>query len=178
MGRRKLTESDFDSSKMGKNPFADLLNIHASDVEVLRDLKEVAVSDNIVTEVSGGMVLKTRYLAERLSFTKLFHVSGHRNKISSLPSRAKELFLWLLFTLKPSNDFIVINVDKYKAENLCSHNTYLRAIDDLIQADIIKPTRWQTVFWINPSYFFNGNRIKKYPDNINSVVKIQTDELK
>ena len=49
-----------------------------------------------------------------------------------------------------------------------SLNTYKAAIEELIIKKLITPTMYVAAnyYWINLVFFFNGNRVAKYPNNV------------
>ena len=169
---RRAVFSDFDISKIGNNPFAGSLSIDAAWKEVKEKLYGVG-------DVQGGVIVGARrredtmeVLVETTRYTKVFVTPVARKLISSLPSRAKDLLLWCIYTVDSGDDFVKINVARYKGECGVCHNTYLRAIDDLVAACIFAPTVFTNVYWVNPEVFFKGNRLTKFKDNINVIDRI------
>jgi hypothetical protein len=81
----------------------------------------------------------------------------------ALTGRAKELYLWVMYELDKNEDFVWINVQRYMEEcNVSSMTTYRDTVKDLQKSLIISPTTIKDVYWINPLFFFNGNRLEKY----------------
>ena len=107
------------------------------------------------------------YQMEKETVTKIYTNPLYRRHISSLSSRAKSLFLWIMYEIESGKDFIWINKSRYMEENnLSSINTYKESIIDLTVPNIICPTIYPDVYWINPRYFFSGNRMTKYKDHL------------
>lgn len=186
MGRKRLTEEGFDDTKMGINPYLKGMVIHVKEVWKDVDVFEGKEDDGIGVRVDNKRTEQRKHYAEQQEFVKVFRIAEHRKALASLAARAKELLCWLLFTIKPGKDYVVMNISLYKKENGCSHSTYTRAVEDLMSVGIIAPTRSQVVFWVSPLFMFNGNRLTKYPDNVvivnkrSSVIKSieRVDELK
>lgn len=187
MARPRLTDSTFDNARMGVNPFTRDLTIPVREKASVKETKAVTrTADGTIVGFGDSFNIEQKFYAEITSFTKVFHSKVHRTTVASLPARGKELLIWMMMELKSGQDYIVINIERYKSENRCSHSTYSRAIDDLIEINILQPTRWQAVYWINPAFMFSGNRINKFKDNIvvwgkreiKEKVAELTDELK
>ena len=87
----------------------------------------------------------------------------------ALSSRARDLFLWITYELDSGKDFLWINKVRYMKECTVSLNTYKESILDLTTAGVITPTVYHDTYWINPLFFFNGDRIKKYQDKLTTV---------
>lgn len=167
MARPKLAP-DFEPTNMGENPFVKNLVVRTREVTLKKTLYDPEDSDdNVIVRV--GEKRSFTFMLESDRYTKVYHSSDTRKAIASLPARAKELLMWLHYVVRIGKDYVVMNIALYKSENNVSHTTYLKAVDDLIQANIIFATRWAGVFWINPSIFFCGSRMTKYKDNIEIV---------
>lgn len=100
-------------------------------------------------------------------YVKVYTTPDIRKRISKLSVKSRSLFLWLMYEILPGEDSLWLNRDRYMEETDTSLNTYKAASKELIQEDIIKETSTTGIYWINPVFFFNGNRIKKYPFNVN-----------
>ena len=74
--------------------------------------------------------------------------------------------MWVLQELVENKDFFWLNKTRYKEESGMSHNTYKNAVDELQLYGLLAATIYSDVFWINPHYFFFGNRVKKYPESV------------
>lgn len=131
---------------------------------------EIKVRDLITTVTVGSGYGSSRVdvpkTVEAEEYCKVFTKVAYRKHVMSLSSKAKELFLWLIYEVDTAKEYACINSDRYKAEAGVSDNTYRAALKELIKAVVIAPTVIQTVYWINPRLFFNGSRVNKYPDNL------------
>ena len=166
MARPKI-KPNIDPKKLTTNPFSlnpDFI-IKAHDVETSQEVIATKdLSDGIITK--SPSLLKSTYLAEREQFTKVYSTACHRKRILAIPPRALSLFLFITYELENGIDWIWINKERYLAESNTSINTYKSAIEDLLRYGIVTPTMYVDTYWINPMLIFAGNRLKKYPDNI------------
>lgn len=119
----------------------------------------------------GGDMLASYVELEADKFTKVYGNTEYRQLVSLLSSGAKSLYLWLLYEAESGRDWIWINKKRYMKENLVSSlNTYKKAIEELGKVAIInKHHKYRDVYWLNPRLFFNGNRAKKFPKNVEVV---------
>ena len=76
--------------------------------------------------------------------------------------------MWILLDLKPAKHFININKDRFMEETGCARSSYYKSIKELHKSAMIVPTTEKNAYWINPEFFFKGNRIKKYPDKLSN----------
>lgn len=100
-------------------------------------------------------------------YCKVFSDSKRRLKMVLLTPRGKDLLLWLIYEADKGKDWLWLNKDRYMEENnISSMNTYRGAVNDLIKNGYMTKTIVTDVYWLNPMFFFNGNRIKAFPDNV------------
>ncbi len=154
--KRNLKPS-YDVKDLGVNHFTDNLIIPTN----------VLVIPNTYTKDSNGDLLNKTGDIEVNIFTKMYVGAERRLLINKLTTRSKELYLWLMFEITSGEDQIWINKYRYMNENkVNSLTTYKDAIKDLIKNSILKKTKVQDVYFINPDFFFKGNRINKYPNKL------------
>ena len=77
-----------------------------------------------------------------------------------------KLYLWIQQETKDNKDYLWINKERYIEETETTYKTYKQSVDELVAYCVITPTNTRDVYWLNPSLFFSGNRLKKYPNNI------------
>ncbi len=146
----------FETSDLGVNPCVNSLQILVYKVEFKNQYKFVE-----------NMYLPASKEVEKVPYTKLFCSSERRLLINALSPRSKELYLWLMFEITSGDDYIWINKQRYMSENSISAvNTYKEAVRELVRYAFLSPTIKTGVYWINPNFFFKGDRISKYPKNI------------
>lgn len=164
VGRPKLV-SGFKAAELGLNPFVRELIILANEVVEEKHLFEArSYTDNVF--VTAGEKRKLNFILEKQAYTKIYVSASFRKQVAGLKNCTKSLFLWLSYEIKPSKDYIVLNVDRYKKESDVTHNTMMVGIIELINNSIIGKTKFDNVYWINPAYFFSGNRMRKYPSSV------------
>lgn len=143
--------------KLGKNPLLLNLKIVVSRFEIPGQW----------TMVEGKRVPAEMDI-ERTGYAKVFADSERRLEMIKLGPRAKDLLLWLIYEVEPNCDYIWINKWRYMEESrITTYNTYNNALNELIEVGYLaRCARPANTFFINPHYFFNGNRAKNFPDNV------------
>lgn len=149
-----------DESKMVLNPFARSLKIPVNEL-VSGKYWEKTDSDGVPVVAPAEMEY------EAGNYCKVFIDAARRDMVAMLSARAKDLLLWFIYETETGKDWVWINKGKYMKDNgVKSINTYKSAIKELMSGGYISPTIYQNTFWINPYVFFNGSRLKKYPNNL------------
>jgi hypothetical protein len=151
----KRKKPDFDNINMGVNPFESGLQIYVN-----KKYKKVV---NKFEEKD-----EQEYEYEATPYTKVFDVPGDKKSVVDLPIRCKELYLYLIHSLIPAQDYLWIDKTAYmKKMGIRSINTYKEAVNGLCDAGYVsKHARLANVLWINPYHFFKGSRINKYPTKV------------
>lgn len=112
--------------------------------------------------------IKTPYTfeSEQIPSVKLYISKENRFKVNQLSVGAKELFMWILFACPKTEDLYWLNRKRFMYEcNVKSLTSYLKYVKQLTKANIIAPTgQTKDVFWINPNFFFRGDKLEKYKD--------------
>lgn len=163
-GRPKLCV-EFNDADLGRNPFIRDLVILANEIIESKELFEAkSYTDGVF--VSVGEKRSLSFILEKQAYTKFYTSAKYRKQIASFKGCTKSLFLWLSYEIKPGKDFVVLNCKRYEKENGVVTNTLKVALYELINNDIIGETKIQNVYWINPAYFFSGNRMRKYPSSV------------
>lgn len=166
--KNRFTKPEFEVNELGLNNF----------VNKGFQIPFVRMRTKAFTEErnKNGELEKVRYRpdAEYLPFVKVFVLEKSREEVCALSLRGKELLLYIIYNLGTSNDFIAIDRKLYmQLHEIKTEPTYLHAVKELTKNGFIAQTAdVRDVFWINPFYFFNGNRLTKFKDN-----KIPLDEL-
>jgi hypothetical protein len=140
------------------NPFIDGLDINADNlVYVDEDEKQVA-SFNIETSDS----------------VTLYFNKEKKDVIRKLSPSSKQLFVWLLLELPRNKDYIWFNRPRYRSSSKSSTSdpTIKKSIEELVENNIIAITAIFDVFYINPYYFYNGNRTKQFKDKVSINRKV------
>lgn len=150
----------FSEELLGVNPFRGSL-----DVPVIRH-----VSSHEFKRDGDGDFVNVERDFEYTPFTKLYTQSDLRKHTALLSPRGCSLLLWIMYSLKPGKDFLWINKQRYREESkVNSVNTYMSALRELIRYGYLSSTTVGDVFWVNPAFFFNGDRPKKFRDRVRYV---------
>lgn len=169
MARKKI-KPEFTEQELGKNPLVDK-NFTINTRKLKRSKKVIELEsvrkdeDNIVT-YGDTINYETIYTIEAENFTKVFTKAAYRLHIMNLSSRARDLYLWLIYELDPGKDYLWLNEERIRTELNVSYNTLKGALQDLIKEIIIVESAIKGVYWINPLFFFNGSRLDKYQDKL------------
>ncbi len=109
---------------------------------------------------------------EATPLTKVYILAKNRKDACGLTPAAKSLFVWVLFELDKTKDYIWLNKKRFmKENNIRSPKTVRAAIVELSSCNFINRMEAnKQYYWINPSVFFHGSRINRYPDNIDKVI--------
>lgn len=139
----------------GKNPFD-------KDIQIEVCMK----STNEIIERDGVKLFKDVYY-EYEEFTKMFAKPVNRKLMMSLSDRARTLILYIMYMVRPGKDYIKFNRKHYMEEqSIKSQTTIIAALNELAENGIICPAQKQKYYWINPMFFFKGNRIAKFPHRL------------
>ena len=156
----KYSKPNFTEADLGKNPFAEQLVIKVFKKEFKGQFRH-----------DEEVIIPVHQEVEYNEFCKLYSDSHRRLCVSKLNVRAKELLIWIMYTLESGKDYLWINKRRYMLENgVKSINTYNSAITELAKEGLLILTaRKNDIYWINPHYLFSGNRLTKYPKKILEV---------
>jgi len=177
MGRSPITNKTFKAKKMGSNPFLRDYSLKVMEVNNSKELNTVKRDEGIITDITATGTINNRYYVEVTPYARLYKIQAHLKELIQLPGASLKLLLWIIVKVENGNDYIVVDIADFKNRSSVSHSSYCRAVDDLTGLGFIIRHRHPNVFWINPAYFFSGNTITKYPDNIH-VVAVNTEEIK
>ena len=152
---QKYVKPKFEENTLGINPFIYTLEIPVRTVETNS------------YELDEGVLLPKQVQLEKTDYTKVFISSERRQIISNLSDKALRLYLWIIYELEPGKDYLWINHNRYMAEqNIKSINTYKSSVEELMRYGMLAMTVKKNVYWINPDFMFNGNRLTKYRKQI------------
>lgn len=148
--KKKITAED-----LGLNPFVQPLQF---------EVKWKTLSGQF-KKMKEGILVPNEILMEREPTCKVYTSAAHRKHVmEKLKPTAAKLYLWLIYDIDYALDYHQINKKRCMEEVGISLNTYKAAVIELKKAAIITETVEKDIYWINPSFFFKGDRIKKYPE--------------
>jgi len=157
---------------LGENPFLTSLEVLIHEVKSSDKYK---IHDKNAGE--DAIYERASFEYEATPYCKVFADAARRLHMVELTPRGKDLLMWLIYEIKPGKDWLHLNKERYMAENkISSINTYKAALKELIKKRFIGITVEIDYYWLNPHYFFNGNRIKAFPENV--VVKATVNSKK
>lgn len=63
--------------------------------------------------------------------------------------RASKLFVFIIYRLKPGEDYIKIGWEEFAAKYHLGYAAFNRAVNELVRMRVIAPTMYHSVYWIN-----------------------------
>lgn len=96
------------------------------------------------------------------SFVKVYCSPDRRLHLAMLSPRGHHLLNWIGQKIDHGVDLIWINRHAYMGESdIKRAETYISAVADLVEHKILNRASFSVdVYWINPFFFFKGNRLK------------------
>jgi len=177
MGRRPVTPRTFNPDKMGENPFLRDYTLKVMEMNVSKELSSVKRSEGIITDITATGNINNKYYVEITPYNRFYKIRAHLKELLQLSGSTLKLLVWIMQKIENGKDYIVINISEFKQQSSVSHSSYCKAIRELSEIYLIMKSTRTNVFWINPAYFFPGNAILKYPDNL-QVVAVNTEEIR
>ena len=134
-------------------------------VEEKIDPKNIRVSDGIVTSVGTIDKFKKCWLVERDRKISLFFENDGEDLRPSYSQLSKEgrslLDFILLYCLRENKLHCHINTAEFmKIYSISSRTTIWQSKKNLVDLGFIAPTSYKGWYWINPKFFFRGDRLK------------------
>lgn len=123
-------------------------------------------------KLDEGVMLPVSYVVDKQESCKLYRDMDINCMLMGLGYRALQLFNWVALTIEKDRDWVQINEDLFcKRAGIGSKKTFKAALNELIRYQVLLGTHYSTVYWVNPYYLFNGDRLKKYKNNVEVVYK-------
>jgi hypothetical protein len=154
--------------KYRTNPFADELVIEKKSKQV--KVSNLGKDDNILVNQSTGEITGTHVVTYKqvddAEFIKLF--TGNIALAFDLTSAGIKAFTLMSYTLQKQIEKDTIFLDELALEEFvkenpsvksCSMKTIYRGITELEKSKILAKSQRVGLYFINPSFIFNGNRI-------------------
>jgi len=161
----KVMEAGF-----GVNPFLSNFELFVAKVD----------NTGLYKKDKEGDLLPKSYIVERDKKVNVYVNSVYRKVIANLSNNGKCLFLHILYELDSGKDYIEINKDRYMRENdVKSLNTFKSSVAELKKLGIISEIvdmKW--LYFINPRFFFCGNRVEVFSKYVKEYVSDATIEAK
>lgn len=145
--------------RLPENPFTRTLIIPVS----------ATYSFTAYVKVDGVKVPKPIY-PDKSPHVKLFYDCDAADKVFGLSERAKNLYLYILYSLTSGRDWITLDASRYKTKTgVKSRATLAKAKEELYKARFIDPTSIRSIYFINPAYFFAGSRSVKFSNHLQII---------
>lgn len=168
---RPKIKPDINEAKLGVNPFtySKEFVIKIREIEIEQEFVHLNnLKEGVVTKDTSKF--KTPYIVEQQEYTKLYRDSKSRILEMKTSPRALHLLRFVEYSIDVGKDYVWINKERYMKESSCTRNTYQAAVDELVRYGFLNnSTGIKDVYWVNSLFFFCGNRIKKYPDNLKEI---------
>lgn len=114
--------------------------------------------DGSTNEVKAHTVMAKRTKIDRAQFVKIY-TSTIRGWFD-LSKTAMKVFSYIACTIKPNQDqFILIFEECMEFTGYKSKKSIIQGLTELIDNDIIARSKTSVMYFINPSFFFNGDRL-------------------
>lgn len=152
---------------LGVNPFLNAFKLPVTKINIKGDF-------TVVKDDEGEYLLpKTTYVESRV-YCRVYTNAEARNILMSLSSSANKLYLWVLYKSDKNEDYVYLNKKLFMETSGMSLNTFKKAVDEICKAGIITPSIAKEYYWVNPDWFFKGNPINKFEDNV--IIKYNLTE--
>ena len=117
-------------------------------------------------EENDALYTPKEYYFERQINSKVFRSKHTKQIVLNLNPPAKDLLWWIMFELQAKTDYIHINKTDTSKELKVSTKTIERALKTLCSKEIkiLCKSKEIDVYFLNPIFFFSGDRKKKYPE--------------
>lgn len=158
----------FDEQELSANPFSFSMKLPVT--EVISNL-------NYTKDPEDGVIYNKSFFIESTQSIKIYYCEECKDIVYNLTSAAQRMYLYILYNLKQGKDYIQLNQEHYMKKNdITSVNTFKKAILELIRYGFITNTHYKSIYYINPNMFFSGNRLKKFPKNMEVVKTWEQDK--
>lgn len=133
------------------------------------NLSNIPTGDEI-THNPDIISIESQFMIDKAHKVNLYMTPELRVIYMRLSEVSHKLLRYVEGILRYNEDIVHINVSKFMNESLIkSRATYSKGVEELCRYGFITPTLKRNKYWINPIRFFNGDRLKKYSDNLNTI---------
>lgn len=146
-----------DRRTYGANPFLSTTNIVRGVKRELFKDKEHIITNVDTGEIGVGALLRTKRV-DKDKFVKLY-----TDKLAywlKLTKTGQRVLMYFITILRPNTDHVNVILDE--AQEITGYTSIApiyRGINELIELNIIARGRATSLYFINPSFIFNGNRM-------------------
>ena len=143
------------------NPFIEEVVTHVDKGDkfiLIGNKKSDLLIDGTTSEVKAHTVMAKRTKIDRAQFVKLY-TSTIRGWFD-LSKTAMKVFSYVAVTTKPNQDhFVLVLEDCMEFTGYKTRKSILQGLAELIDNNIIARSKTSFIYYINPSFFFNGDRL-------------------
>lgn len=151
---------EIDEGTLSVSPFSYGIEIRAKRT---RDNSKFAID-------SDGVKMPDVWLYDAQGRTSLYHSKDCDAVYMLLSPVSLKLLLHIAGRMSAGKDWYKLNKDLFcRLAGVSSHNTYNKAVNELVRYCVIIGTHYKDVYWVNPMFMFNGDRCKKYPNNVKII---------
>lgn len=143
----------------------------------------IKVEDGIALPIDDsfkGADLSSNFLVDRENRCFVYQGKPSKEIVRKLDSMGRAMFLYVQYNLGKNSDVIKLTLEEYADfwdYSPKASKTFYDAVNQLMGAGVIQRKKANN-FWVNPMIIFNGNRIDKYPNNVEVVAKVNLKSLK
>lgn len=146
-----------------ENPYIAALNIPV-----------IKIITGVTKNEESGEYEVGDYLVEADKYCRVYTTPARRKIIFNLSPKARDLYLYIIYTMNDNYEHVNLSYCKFNefhkecgAERDASPRGFRESIKELVQNNIIDVKQYKSEsYWISPHYFFPGNRLEKYPENV------------
>jgi len=146
-----------------KNPFMDdLFEMEISTRKKIVAGNREALNNIVVDQTSGEVVAHQMFAVKQKvdseQFTKIFQKG--LGAMWGLSSSGIKVFTYIAQLIKPNQDFVYFEIDDAKRfTEYKTKKSIMQGLGELLAGSFIARTKVHYKYYINPTFFFNGNRL-------------------
>jgi hypothetical protein len=100
----------------------------------------------------------------------LYEFRAKKEMLLSLNAEVVKMMMVIVASIQDRIDSVYLNKDTYCKKAKIGNKMFYKCIDKLVEIKAIERHKGKaSTYWINPAFFFAGNRLNKYPDNITKI---------
>jgi len=128
-------------------------------------------------EVQGEQLLAIHEKVDKETFTKIYHKG--MMQMFNLSKSAIGVFCYITSIAKPNKGDVIFEMDKCKEyTKYKTDKAIFKGLAELIDSELIARSKYHYRYFINPTMFFNGNRITfiKVYERMEDLPTLKSDE--
>jgi len=151
----------------GINPFVRNAGFEALVIRTTKDLittESIPRGNEIVTHPDGSTKIRTGYKLDKEESVKVYLSAETKQLYMAMTLPGRKLLDLIMFKLRHNEDQVNIKVSAFAKSMNCSARTVYNGIEELRKLSFITKDKGSS-YWINPHFFFKGNRLFAYGDD-------------